>query len=744
MKFTTQQRTILLLIISAYLILGISYALATPPLESSDEYKHYPYVQYVQNKKSLPVLDPENPGLWLQEAAQPPLYYLLMAAVTSGIDTADLPVIHQKNPQAFIGNPGQVGNKNLIIHNPQIEAFPWQGSVLAIYLIRLASLFLGMGTILVTAHLGQRIFDPRIALLAAALTAFNPMFLFVSAAVNNDSLSIFLGSLALFLIVHIWQDVPDLRRQMSHYVFLGIVLGLGILTKLSLGAFSLLSAITMAWLSWRAKNWRLFLIGGLLIFIPVLLISGWWFLRNWQLYGDLTGLTPFIAVQGVRETALNWAGWLDELGTFYRSFWGLFGGVNVSAPEWFYWIMNGLTLVAFVGFIKWLWGKEGRTQFIKAGVWLLVSSLLITVILLLRWNIISPAFQGRLIFPTLGAFNILWAVGFLTWFKKVWRSKLAVVLSSSYFLLAFLLPFLVIRPAYAWPQPVAAVPQEAKIEPVIFNAKDGQMQLVGVKMEDNQDVTFENDPVVVTLYWQMLSPVSADYISSLHLLGRGLESVGQIDRFPAMGMIPTSRWQEDEIYKDLYHIYPQETAVTPTQLRVAVSLYDAAAGQKLPAANEDGVPIDPLFVGGPVRLAGTAEPLPQLEFVTDVGFEQGITLLGINGLTGFPGETIPLTLYWRVDGIPDKDYTVFVQLLDSNGQQIAGADAPPVDNYFPTSMWRKGDMIDDTHLMPLPDDLTPGLYQIIVGLYDPITGLRLSRSDGSGDHVILSLAVKHE
>jgi 4-amino-4-deoxy-L-arabinose transferase-like glycosyltransferase len=744
MKYTTQQRFILLTIIVAFLILGISYALATPPLEASDEYKHYPFVQYVQTTRVLPVLAPDNPGLWLQEAAQPPLYYVLMAILTTGIDTADLPELHHKNPQAFIGNPGQVGNKNLIIHDPQLEAFPWQGSVLAVYLIRLASLALGVGTILVTAHLGLRLFNPRIGLLAAALTAFNPMFLFVSAAVNNDSLAILLGNLGLFLIVLLWQDVPDPRRDWWRYALLGGVLGLGILAKLSLAGLLILVGLALALLSWRARKWQIFIVGGLLIMLPVLLICGWWFLRNWQLYGDPSGLAPFVAVQGSRDIPLDWAGWLDELGTFYRSFWGLFGGVNVAAPQWFYVLMNGLALVATTGIVKWLWTKENRKHFITAGVWLPAIWILIISLLLIRWNIISPAFQGRLIFPALGAVNVLWAVGLLAWFKDKWQIKLALALSSGLFLLAFLLTLITIRPAYAMPQPLAAVPTEAVIDPVLFHAPDGRLQLAGVTMEEDQDVTGAKDPVVITLYWQMLDPVSVDYISSLHLLGRGFESVGQVDRYPAMGMIPTSRWQAGEIYQDVYHIYVNDTAVFPTQLRVAVSLYDDAAEWTLPAANTEGVPIDPLFAGSPVRLGGTAVALPELDFVTNAVFEQGISLVGIRGITGAPGETLPLTIYWQAAGRPDKEYTVFVQLLNPEGERITGADAPPVDNFYPTSIWQAGDVIDDTHFLTLPDDLTPGIYEVIVGLYDPVSGVRLSRVDRSGDHASFSIDVKDE
>jgi len=99
-------RKLLVSIVLLYVALGVTYALATPPLEASDEYKHYPFVQYVQTQRVLPVLDTNDPGLWLQEAAQPPLYYFLMASLTTWIDTNDLPDVHRVNPHAFIGIPG--------------------------------------------------------------------------------------------------------------------------------------------------------------------------------------------------------------------------------------------------------------------------------------------------------------------------------------------------------------------------------------------------------------------------------------------------------------------------------------------------------------------------------------------------------------------------------------------------------------------------------------------------------------
>ena len=735
---TTTQRNWLRLIMAAYFLLGIVYLWATPPLESSDEYKHYPVVQYIQTQHSLPVLDPENPGLWLQEGAQPPLYYLLMAGVTARIDTSDFPDVYQKNLFAFIGNPNQVRNKNLIIHDPVREQFPWQGTILAVNLIRLASIGLGLGTIWLTFCLGQLLFSPRIGLLAAALTAFNPMFLFVSAAVNNDSLSILLGHWGLYLLVKLWRDQPDPRSEWRRYAGLGLVLGLGILTKLSLGGLLGLTGLALAWQAWRHRRWRPLWGGGVMVLAVATAVSGWWFVRNWQVYGDLTGLKAFIAVQGIRKAPLTLASWIDEFGTFYRSFWGLFGGVNVAAPQIFYTAANLMAAVATVGFAVWLWQNRRKWP---AGLGLLAAWIGVLLILLIRWNVISPAFQGRLIFPALGAINVMWAVGLMAWK----RPNLAVGTAVMLALTALLLPWITIRPAYAYPQPVTAVPASAQFGPITFQAGDGAIQLVGVEMEPGQSVTPSEDPIKLVLYWQAVSQVSKDYLSSVHLLGRDLDSVGSINRYPAWGRIPTSRWQAGQIWRDEYHVYVRKNAITPSQLRVSVSLYDSEAGQNLPATWPDGTSADLLFVGDPARLTDGNSKSVERYISLDVGFDEGITLSGydlwFSDSNTNTKQQSDLLLYWQAQSKPADNYTVFVHLLDASGQQLVGADAPPVNNFYPTSLWQKGDLIDDLHLLPLPPDLTSGTYTVRVGLYDPISGARLARQDGLGDAVDIPLEI---
>jgi 4-amino-4-deoxy-L-arabinose transferase-like glycosyltransferase len=739
-SFATAERRWLTFILAAYLLIGIGYLLATPPLESSDEYKHYPFVQYVQTEGRLPVLYPADPGRWLQEAAQPPLYYIIMAFATAWIDTGDLPEVHRINPHAFIGDPNQVGNKNIILPCTTCEMFPGRGTVLAVNVIRLLSLGIGLGTLLLTALLGRALFNTQIGLLAAALTAFNPMFLFISAAVNNDSLAAFMGVLIIFLLVRIWQTAPDPQTDRRPYVWLGLALGLGILTKLSLGGLLGLAGLSLAVMARQKHKWRYLFMGGVITLLVTMAVSGWWFARNLLVYGEPTGLPAFIAVQGVRENAITWADWVGEFGTFYRSYWGLFGGVNIAAPQPFYYAANLLALLGMIGLIRWWWQRPFPEH---GGAWLPALAGGILLLLLLRWTLISPAFQGRLLFPALAALNVLWAAGMMALAPPFWRQRVAWGLAVSWFFVAALLPWYTIRPAYHLPEPLTAVPEIAHFGPISFNDGQGEIRLVGVALSPRQSIRAGGQqPVRLTLYWQSVSPVAKSYLSAIHLLGRDLRSVGQVNRYPAGGMIPTGEWQPGQIWRDVYHVYADEAAVAPARLLVQVSLYDSETGTALPAAGPEGVLIHLLTVGE-ARLEAQSTTRLEPAMPLEVTFSDGVVLAGysLDPQTPAPGGTVAIRLYWRATAVPTSDYTVFLHLLDEAGQQIVGADGPPVGGYYPTSWWLPGDWIEDVHLLSLPADLPAGEYQLATGLYEPSSGIRMQRLDG-GDTIEWPLPVR--
>ena len=81
------------------------------------------------------------------------------------------------------------------------------------------------------------------------------------------------------------------------------------------------------------------------------------------------------------------------------------------------------------------------------------------------------------------------------------------------------------------------------------------------------------------------------------------------------------------------------------------------------------------------------------------------------------GDTLVLLLYWRALGSVDKDYTVFLHLVDEKGKIVFGEDAQPHGGTAPTTAWQPGKLVVDPHLIPIADEIPPGVYHLEVGLY---------------------------
>jgi hypothetical protein len=100
-------------------------------------------------------------------------------------------------------------------------------------------------------------------------------------------------------------------------------------------------------------------------------------------------------------------------------------------------------------------------------------------------------------------------------------------------------------------------------------------------------------------------------------------------------------------------------------------------------------------------------------------------------------NTIDLALHWQALTQPLHAYTVFVHVLDANGQQVGKQDNMPVRDQLPTSCWLPGEVVTDPYSIVMVQDAAAP-FTIEVGLYRADTGLRLPRSDAQGDSVTLN------
>ncbi|MDH7474248.1 MAG: hypothetical protein QHJ74_09605, partial [Anaerolineae bacterium] len=104
----------------------------------------------------------------------------------------------------------------------------------------------------------------------------------------------------------------------------------------------------------------------------------------------------------------------------------------------------------------------------------------------------------------------------------------------------------------------------------------------------------------------------------------------------------------------------------------------------------------------------------------------GVTLLGYDlpRTVVRPGETLPVTLYWKTAQPLRMDYSAFAHVVAPDFYVLAQQDNLHPGSY-PTTRWGTDEYNRDVHPIPIPVDMPPGTYQLAVGMYNPFTGERL-------------------
>lgn len=768
-----------ILILLLFIVLAIIYSLVTPPFEAGDESRHYAVVKYMADTGRLPVQQPGEAQLhWSHEGNQPPLYYLLAAALTFWVDTGSWDDVYWYNPHTTIGNPLRADNKNITIH-PPADDWPWRGHVLAVHLIRFFSIVLASVTVAAGYLIALSLFKGRRwpAAAAMAVTAFNPMFLFISASVNNDNLVITLVSLALLVMVRMSeaanQRINESANQRARepgrqrgggvtrqVVLLGLLIGLGGLSKLYALGLLPLAGLLLLWLAYRHGRFvRRALAWNLLLLLVVGLVAGWFYSRNALLYdGDLFALQVMRDTAGQRTETPSLATLRAEFEGFRIAYWALFGGVNVLADAWIYRVLDTVSLAAALGVVAFIAviiiagakPPRGETEAphmtpyalrftfyshavhsISLPTFLILFGWYLTMVAgFIIWNLTQPAGQGRLLYPAITAISSLGMLGLTWWLPRRWQRIVSGLCGLALFIFAALSPGLYIAPVYARPALLAEANLPAGIQPVDFVYED-KLRLIGYQLPESTVRPAESLPL--TLYWHLLKPAGLDYSIYIHLLGRQRQVAGQLDTYPGQGQWPTTLLSPGNVLVDHYEvpIRPETEAQAPTQLLVAVGIYDYNEPGRpgRPAANAAGQLVEPIIARA--RLVPWQWPDPPrlaqpVNFLDPAG-QPLITLLSYE----LAGEQDSLTLNWQANSAIQVDYTVFIQAWSLNSQArtsqggyAAGFDGPPRQGDYPTSLWQPGDIIVDTHPLEL-STLTPGSYELLVGLYDPVTGGRL-------------------
>ncbi len=368
-KVSTRQLFIIILTVG--LTCRIIFSLLTPTFYAPDAQAHVKYVKYLAENHSFPVqtsrtFSPTKD--W--EYYQPPLYYL------------SLTPLYLLSERLF------------------------QDTAVTVRFLRIFSIMLWGITVLFTFKFLEtlNVHDTFIKTFVVAMVSLLPAYTFFSSVINNGNLLVAIGSGILYLAV---QPKTSIKKS----VLMGILLGLGLLTKLTAVVYIIL--IVLIFLAGLIrKTTGLAAIPRLILpIILAALIWSPWAWRNWNLYGSITA-------EEVANVLYRWKSVVmairNTLEYMQKSFWAV-SGIHNNISSFYPIIGKHIFYFAIIGLFYGLFSKREKLIHIvqKNSNFIIASALtiFINLILVFRFGLLYRQGQGRFLFPLLIPISLIMAMG---------------------------------------------------------------------------------------------------------------------------------------------------------------------------------------------------------------------------------------------------------------------------------------------------------------------------------------------
>ena len=691
-----------------FFCLGLVYIYASPHFEASDSVQHIGMIKSIAENGELPIQSADHDSMYGQEASQPSLYYLLMALIWRAADTSDFYEVFQPNPLVIAGVPERLGNRNQVFYGqPYLPDLG--GTSLALYVMRLTTLAMATVTVFAVYRSARTVMPNRVgfAVMASALTAFNPQFIFIGVSISNDNLVTMLAALICWQMLVMLRDGFQTRRSL----ILALLIALASLAKLSGLVMGMVVALAGVWMVIRTRDRRgfIFLGGATLLFW--LTIAGWWYLRNLMLYSELFGTATMLDHYGKRSITLAQL-LAEEFEGPRISFWALFGAFSILTHRTFYLAMDALSLVGAAGFLIFV-ARNRRKPIAITAVSFLGIALAIGAVMLIWWTAQTTASTGRLLYPYITSISVLLALGL-----SALRIPAAIV-ALPMFLFTVYAPFAYIIPHYDHPPIVEDLPESA----VSTFARWDDITLIGHEAPAPQRWS-PGDEIPITLYWRPLAQTETPHALFIVLLGSQGEPYATIDSFPGWGSLPTTWWKADAIYRDEYILQIPDDASAFTSVQLQIGWYAYPDGSNIRPRLENGEVASTYFIPvGVLVSAPVGTDLPSDAVADCTRFGEFIELAAYRSLDGNV-----LELHWSVLSHLSGDWRVIAIAFEEPFQAGEDFDAllqkdstPDV----PMGYLKAGERFTTVHAFDVTAE-EAGEHSVYLGWYNFDSGERLA------------------
>ncbi len=246
-------------LLAAWALLAVNNIRKIPLYIGFDVASHYEYISYIMNKGAIPLA---TEG-W--QMFQSPLYYLMSAGFLKFLS-----LFFSANAVA--------------------------------YMLRIIPLVCGALQVQLAYQAMKYVFPARkdLQTMGTIVGGLLPMNLYISQVVGNEPLAGVFSAAAIVIALGILtQEGPLPKKKL---IFLGIVSGLACLTKVTAVLLIPAIALVLIYVMSKKKEPAQSIIAGLLIFLgAIVIVSGWYYLRNWIALGK-----PFVGGWDISRGTVWW------------------------------------------------------------------------------------------------------------------------------------------------------------------------------------------------------------------------------------------------------------------------------------------------------------------------------------------------------------------------------------------------------------------------------------------------------